>query len=116
MRERVERRSRKHLNSRALSENKAHLSLPLDVQKLKAFQLRGLCPWTLLGVLPQSPFIGSRSRAHHGDIVLIIPDLPLQHWIRRAFDRLVIKSQQAVMEPQQYDPAPASDDLTFSAL
>ena len=56
------------------------LPIPLDVQKLKSFQLQGaspswlpdqmLCPWNLLGALrrPQIPVIGSRYHARHGPL------------------------------------------------
>ena len=52
----------------------ANLRLPLNVQKPKVLQLQGasplvpdqgLCPWTPLGVLPQTPVIGSRYRARY---------------------------------------------------
>jgi len=48
------------------------LLLPLRIQKLKGFQLQGLrppdqelCHWSPLGAPPQTPVIGSRSRARN---------------------------------------------------
>ena len=55
------------LGSLKNAENEANLLLPLDIQKLKSFQLpplapdQGLCPCTPLGAPPQTPVIGSRS-------------------------------------------------------
>jgi len=53
----------------------ANLPFPLDVQKLKGFQLQGASPPDSLtrgsaseprwGLRPQTPAIGSRSRARH---------------------------------------------------
>ena len=70
-------------------ENKANFPLPLDVQKVKAFQLqggfapdpltRGSAPRPSWGLCPQTPVIGSCSRARHGNSVPITLDLPLHH-------------------------------------
>ena len=61
----------KHKNTLQNTDKEANLPLSSNVQTLKCCQLQGvfapwppgqgLCPWTPLGALPQTPVIGSRS-------------------------------------------------------